>query len=57
MTQEFKLNCRLKKNYNLSFSAFIHSGIVGRCTVHGNTVWTNSWNRNPLYSNMISIGM
>lgn len=30
--------------------------IVGRCTVHGNTVWTNSWNRNPLYSNMISIG-
>ncbi|KAL9954888.1 hypothetical protein ACROYT_G042473 [Oculina patagonica] len=30
--------------------------IVGRCSVHGSTVWTNSWNRNPLYSNMISIG-
>ena len=24
--------------------------------MHGNTVWTNSWNRNPLYSNIISIG-
>lgn len=30
--------------------------IVGRCAVHGSTVWTNAWNRNPLFSNIISIG-
>ncbi|RMX43852.1 hypothetical protein pdam_00017841 [Pocillopora damicornis] len=30
--------------------------IVGRTSVQGNSVWANSWNRNPLYSNMISIG-
>ncbi|KAJ7365490.1 DDB1- and CUL4-associated factor 4 [Desmophyllum pertusum] len=30
--------------------------IVGRCSVQGSTVWTNAWNTNPLYSNMISIG-
>lgn len=30
--------------------------IVGRTSVQGNSVWTNAWNRNPLYSNIISIG-
>ena len=39
----------------LFYPAF-YSGIVGRCSVQGSTVWTNAWNTNPLYSNMISIG-
>lgn len=30
--------------------------IVGRNTVHGNSVWTNAWSRNPLFSHIISIG-
>ena len=38
------------------FVAMVTIGIIGRCTVRGSTVWTNSWSRNPHFSNIISIG-
>jgi len=59
---ELNLDCKVVKKTGVGIifsSGLIHSfysGIVGRSSVHGNTVWTNSWNRNPVYSNMISIG-
>ena len=40
-------------NTSLTFGIL---GIVGRNTVHGNSVWTNAWSRNPLFSHIISIG-
>lgn len=29
---------------------------IGQCAVPGCTVWTNSWSRNPQFSNLISVG-
>lgn len=38
------------------FVVVVTVGIIGRYTVQGSTVWTNSWSRNPQFSNIISIG-
>ena len=45
--------CYKRVNSSLTFGIL---GIVGRNTVHGNSVWTNAWSRNPLFSHIISIG-